>query len=1211
MGNEKEIIESKNGNYEVIRKLGEGFTGEVYVVNDLTRGEPCALKLLNPEAFKEGQLTAFKREFMLLSDLHNPHVCAVYDFGFSSNKDRYFFTMEVVQGKDLYKYVEGLAIDEIEELFVQIVDGLGVIHQAGLIHYDIKGSNILVTNTPTGGVLAKIVDFGLAAPSAEVHENIAGTVRYMSPEMILHDQTIDYRSDLYSLGIVFYRMLAGDYPSQGTNMKEVLSWHVSHTDLDSAPLKAKGVPDYLIEVVENLTKPIPTERFSSAAVIVRFLELHSGKKYAEVQRQLVSTLMEEGPLVARDGIMQTIRPMLHRLGEKKKFEEDDHQTLVVSGPSGSGKSRILKEAKYITQLMEVNRVIVSGDTEGQDLDAFKKFIGCEGLSDDDATKHLLERQPLCLMVDDLDKCNGQVRNFVTAFVNTLYSSRFLGKESMVYVLLSMSVDGPKAPLPVSLHLDVENRFLEPFSAEDVINYLRLAIGESNPSNKQVKDILNFSGGIPELVRIAIATLDSPGGKIEGGADKIFAEKIDKLDDAARRVLGILVLAGRPISQHHLIVLSGVIIENALSELLKDGFITFNREKESYEAASGAVASAVQAALGEEEEKDMGKSLLEHFEEYSPDDIDAITRFAKLGADPDKVPGYIIAAAEKKDSISDLEGTYKYYKDAIDVLQTGDERLPSIHRKLARQQIFIGELDEAIKHIEEATKESGENKDDLLMRSWIGRIRHKPDEALEYIQKAMKVMADGAEQVEVLKLMNEEAQCYIQMGQPDKAIEIFTKTQTEADNMAEDQRKQVANNNLGLALALKDDFDNAIEFYNKKFDFFSDDKRLAASILSQLGYVYQRGNKLTDALETCKKSWELYSEVGDTHSSMSILSNLVCICQSLARFTDALPYVTASIELASKAGSERDLANNFLNLGMLYLNLGLEDVAGRYLNEAARIFQKLKDPHMEGWVQLSMAYRYKHIHRYDEALAYLNVVIKRGADKGYADLSLWGNYEAADMLVDLGQIEKAEKYLSTLDEVWDGEENVTETTIKVELLRCKIRVGSRKDVGEPLEKRLLELADLSDNMELRELVGEVYHTLSEYYGISGDQKKSAEFVAKAKDIIDEIASSLSEEYRGSFMKQKFRQKVAEDSVKLKDVIGEIRRELGIPEKIKPSINEPSIRDDTALNAEPSGKTADLSSANLELGETSALPESESQALSREISRDLKKKKEEDK
>ena len=1157
MGNEKEIIESKGGNYEIIRKLGEGFTGEVYVVNDLARGKPCALKLLNPEAFKEGQLVAFKREFMLLSDLHNPHVTAVHDFGFSSNKDRYFFTMEVVQGRDLYQYTENISIDEIEELFVQIVDGLGVIHQAGLIHYDIKGSNILVTNTPTGGVLAKIVDFGLAAPSAEVHENIAGTVRYMSPEMILHDQTIDYRSDLYSLGVVFYRMLAGDYPNQGTNMKEVLSWHVSHTDIDPAPLKAKGAPDYLIDVVENLTKPIPTERFSSAAVIIRFLELHSGKKYSQVQRQLVSTLMEEGPLVARDGIMQTIRPMLHRLGEKKPFEEDDHQTLVLSGPSGAGKSRILKEAKYITQLMEINTVIIRGDTEGQDFDAFKKFIGCEGLSDDAATMRLLERQPLCLMVDDLDKCSGQVKNFITAFVNTLYSSRFLGKESLIYVLISMSVDGPKSSLPVSLHLDVENKFLEPFSAEDVINYLRLAVGESNPSNKQVKDILNFSGGIPELVRIAIATLDSPGGKIEGGVDKIFADKIDKLDDAARRVLGILVLAGKPISQHHLIVLSGVIVENAISELLKDGFIIFNRDKESYESASGAVASAVQAALSDEEKKDLGGSLLEHFEENSPDDIDAITKFAKLGADPEKVPDYIIAAAEKKESISDLEGTYKYYREAIDVLKPGDERVPTIHRKLARQQIFIGELDDAIRHIEDASKESGEKKDDLLMRSWIGRIRHKPEEALEYIQKAMKVMGDGSEQVEILKLMNEEAQCYIQMGQPDKAVEIFAKTQDDTDKLTEDQKKKVANNNLGLALALKGDYDKAIEFYKKKYEYFSDDKRLAASILSQLGYVYQRGNKLTDALETCKKSWDLYSEVGDTHSSMSILSNLVCICQSLARFTDALPYVTASIELASKAGSERDLANNFLNLGMLYLNLGLEDVAGRYLNEAAKIFQKLKDPHMEGWVQLSMAYRYKHMRRYDEALAYLNVVIKKSKDKGYTDLSLWGNYEAADMLVDLGSTEKAEKYLSSLDTVWGGEESVTETTIKVELLRCKLKVGSVKAAGEDLEKRLLELADLSDKMELRELVGEVYHTMSEYYGRIGEKKKSAEYVAKAKDIIDEIASSLSEEYRGSFMKQKFRQKVAEDSIKLKDVIGEIRRELGIPEKTQPSISESSI------------------------------------------------------
>jgi tetratricopeptide (TPR) repeat protein len=142
----------------------------------------------------------------------------------------------------------------------------------------------------------------------------------------------------------------------------------------------------------------------------------------------------------------------------------------------------------------------------------------------------------------------------------------------------------------------------------------------------------------------------------------------------------------------------------------------------------------------------------------------------------------------------------------------------------------------------------------------------------------------------------------------------------------EKRREVVNNNLGLALAQDGRYDEAIVFYKEKNEVFADDKRLSASILSQLGYVYQQSGHLDEAIETYKKSWELASSIGDTHSAQAVLSNIICLCQSKALYSDALNYAQESIKIASQAASEKDMAANLLTIGSLYTNLGLEDVA---------------------------------------------------------------------------------------------------------------------------------------------------------------------------------------------------------------------------------------------------------------------------------------------
>lgn len=1127
---EQKFITSKGHSYEVVRKLGEGYTGEVYLVKDKQRNEPVALKLLNAEAFKEGQLEAFKREFSILSDLHHPHLCKVYDFGITLDEGRYFFTSELIQGTDLYKYTDKLSVDEIEEIFVQIADALGFIHSAGLIHFDIKGANILITmvnNKP----LAKVVDFGLAAPSVDVPGNIVGTVRYISPEMISKNQTIDYHADLYSLGIVLYRMLAKQYPEQGNTMEDVLSWHLKHTSVGKEPLEKAGAPDYLIDVIEKLTNPIPTERFSSASVIIKYIELHSGRSYKKTQRELLTTLTEEGPLVGRDNLMRKIRTNINTLSKKEPLG-DSNSTLILAGPQGIGKSRILKETKYISQLSEVQTFIIHGKEEGQDIQYIRKIFGLsEGTETFDIVAEASKLEPLCLMVDDLDKCNQQIRDMFTGLANFLYSSKFMGKPLNIYLIITMTVSDAGGGLPIALHLGVDEAHLSPLTEEEITQYIRQFLGESNPPTQQIKDIYNFSGGIPELVKTAIASLESATSRLTRDTEALFTARINGLSPLAKDLLGLLAIVEKPLRQEQLITLTGATVETGLTELNKAAFTTFDRKEESYSVATGAIASAVKASFTKDELTKFAKKLLDYTVKNDPNDIELLVKFAELGASKEELCGYVTKAAETKESRGEVDQAYNYYQQALTLLPDTDGKRPEIYRKLARFSILTGKLSIAGEFINKALKLTATTAEDLMSLSWVDRLKHDPKAALEHIQNALNLTDIKTDEANYLRLLNEKAACYMQMDETNEAENIFRDTYVRAGKLPDEEKRKIANNNLGLALARAGKYSEAIKFYEEKNEYFSKDKRIAASILSHLGYVYQQASRLDEAYYTYKNSFELASSIGDTHNAATILGNIICLCQSKALFTDALFYAQESIKLSSQASSEKALGSNFLTIGALYVNLGLEDIAKKYLTEAVSIFQKLGNNVLEAWAQLSFAYLYKNLGRYKEALAYFDVVNKKAKELNAPALLNMSLSGGAEVCIDGANYDKAREYIDDISVNWPGTDLANESDIKIELLRCKLSIHTQKKPDNSLVKHLLEMGEVTTKQGLRELASEIYHVIGVFYEKNGDEKKSAKYIAKAKEIIDDIAGSLSEEYRDSFLRQKFRKTVSDDSVRL--------------------------------------------------------------------------------
>ncbi|MEO8096973.1 MAG: protein kinase [Acidobacteriota bacterium] len=251
---------TKLGPYEILAPIGAGGMGEVYRARDTRLDRLVAIKVSKEQFSKR-----FEREARAIASLNHPHICQLYDVGPD------FLVMEYIEGAPL-KGV--LPPADAVRWAAQIADALAAAHQKGIVHRDLKPANILLTKA---GV--KVLDFGLAqmgheAPiDSEAWTNTMltapgtamGTVAYMSPEQA-RGHTVDHRTDLWSLGVVLYELLAGARPFEGPTAAVVFEGLLTKEPL---PIRARNpkVPAALEQIVEKLLRKDPALRYQSAAEV--------------------------------------------------------------------------------------------------------------------------------------------------------------------------------------------------------------------------------------------------------------------------------------------------------------------------------------------------------------------------------------------------------------------------------------------------------------------------------------------------------------------------------------------------------------------------------------------------------------------------------------------------------------------------------------------------------------------------------------------------------------------------------------------------------------------------------------------------------------------------------------------------------------------------------------------------------------------------------
>ena len=287
--------------YEVVRKLGAGGSGVVYLANDTLLMRPVVLKILKRGALSLEQMrSTVLREARLASAIEHPNVCAIYEVG--ESEDEAYIVMQYVPGQSLDKIIaNGAASVQLGlSVGIQIADGLSAAHRLGIFHRDLKPANVMLTD---GGVV-KILDFGLARrlSSAEVEFDPArprqdaaklqvrktysvrgGTIAYMAPEQFVTGQS-SVQSDIFALGVTLYELLSGRHPfvrADGEEFQTVRA--IQFAEPQSLAECSPQIPAELASVIATCLHKTPSGRYSSAAdlrealrTIMKTMQLETG-----------------------------------------------------------------------------------------------------------------------------------------------------------------------------------------------------------------------------------------------------------------------------------------------------------------------------------------------------------------------------------------------------------------------------------------------------------------------------------------------------------------------------------------------------------------------------------------------------------------------------------------------------------------------------------------------------------------------------------------------------------------------------------------------------------------------------------------------------------------------------------------------------------------------------------------------------------------------
>ncbi|MCP4677230.1 MAG: GAF domain-containing protein [Deltaproteobacteria bacterium] len=955
-----------NNRYEIVRTLGGGAQGEVYEVIDiLGRNRRLALKTLISGA--PGALLRF--EFEQLSKLDHPHLVKVFDLGLVTEvsgeegplQGAAFFTQELVTGQPAHKWVREIDPEErfekIAGVGVAVARALALLHGCGLLHRDVKPSNILVG--PKGDPV-KLIDLGLSRPLDGPDGLRAGTLGYMAPESLRGFP--DERSDLYGLGTTLAELLSGRYPRPGKPL---------------AARAPRGVPSKLWKLVARLTSDRPGSRLQSAKETVlalgravgagilgedRDAELLDASSESETEGTRVAKV-RSAELVGRDTQRSRIGDwIMDALGG----DAQTVQSTVVVGPPGVGKTRLLRTAVVDMQLRAVEgrdapptllagslkdlMISIARNEDREERPHLGRWLHAESPIEDSGWPEargdaLLKEMaaavreigfPAVLLIEDGD----------TALATGLLT------------WLDEVVPGPgSAPLVVVVEMHNHNsaRKVAEQSGAELVEVSPLdrsaetemvagVIGR-RPADAFMAKLGGLTGGVPLLTEAVLAAVMS--NRTDGRVERENLDKLELKDDPGKLVLAgllaglsgaakmlaeSLAAVGVPAEIDEAMFVAGVddaaVALDAVRHLERMGWLT--RDSLGQLSLPGFVARCLDNALSKSRARTLHGRVLYVLKKRPAADPGRLAVHAARTGKKEEACALARRAIDGLKSAGDLNGAAQQ----LELLLTleGEGKLDAVETELARVCRQTGRYDRALDLATAVEQRNGDLAPQAALEKAAAlRLSGKIDDALT-------VLADlkaSSDEVVALEARAIAARIELDRGDLDAAARRIGEVSSEPDP------RLVRSGTLStaglIALQMGEHaraeslFAAGLEAAKQAGSF-----RDRARFHGLAGMVHHARDDWEAAMKSYRAALDLADAAGDRHGAATYAVNLAAAYTELDQVRGALDCYRDGLGRLRRIGRAPELAQAGANYGQLLLRVG--DVEGA----DAAVSQAMKD-----------------------------------------------------------------------------------------------------------------------------------------------------------------------------------------------------------------------------------------------------------------------------
>ena len=944
--------------YQIIKRIGRGGMGAVYLAHDRLVGKPVALKTVTVPSKKfivtsqvlgsgpQDSRLALATEFRTLASLRHPNIINVLDYGFDVS-GRPFFTMDYLRETwSIAEACEGEPLARKVKLLMSLLQALAYLHRRNIIHRDVKPNNVLVTPTS----MVKVIDFGMALKqtlsASDWYETEARALAYMAPELFI-DETATVQSDLYAVGVIAYEIFAGNYPFDMSNLAR-LTVSIQNDMPDLSRLD-----DDLGQVIGRLVAKQPGDRYDSAEDVIRAICQATGQPLPQETIAVRESYLQASRFVGRHAELDTLKRALNQAFEGRG------SAWLVAGESGVGKSRLLDELRiralvkgalvvrghslaqggvpYQSWREPLRRLVLSTELDDVDAGILRELVpNISTLLDRDipdvpAMEGAAGQQRLIGVLTSM--FNRQTQPLVVILENLHWAEESLEfLKRIVAILKDLPIlvvgdfrDDEKPDLPDELP-GMQVMKLPRLPAEAITELSVFMLGEAGRDLDLIDFLQRETEGntffMVEIVRAlaeeagrlsSVGTMPLPSHVFTGGIEQIIQRRLERVPAAAQELLNLAAVAGRHLDLQVLEATdSGIDVDEWLITCANSAVLEVQDGQWSF--AHDKLRERILTTLDDEEYVALSRRVAEAIEAVYPNhEAYALTLFEhwRAASDVEKQHSCLLPAATQ------LIDIIAAYDRARTYIETGLEQLDedAVEERLKLIQL-LGDIEQ---RVGDQTQAESHYNTSLALAQKVGNTRTSVDIMTDLGMSAWK------------------------QGMYSRARTLAEEGLALAGEI-NDQKNVARNlNNLGIVAQLQGNYEEAQKYYEQQLGIWREinDRQGMGNTLNNLGIISVHQGDFLTGLRYYEESLDIRLNMGDRWGIAGTLNNLGFLEKTRGNYTAAQEYLEQSLRIWREIGARNVSATSLSELARVLILQGKHTAARDALQEGLQTAHTIK------------------------------------------------------------------------------------------------------------------------------------------------------------------------------------------------------------------------------------------------------------------------------